>query len=174
MYLKFLPTKSCFNSIPQFSALLNVHPKCSLSVTIQHYCDIVDYVPYAALFISMPCLFYKWKFVHLNPLHLFNPSLPHSPFWQPSLHSLYLRIWFLFLCFPLFLCVFSLYITTVFADFSNSLMILLHCCTVSILSDEKSVIIPIIVLLRVMCIFFSSFVQDFSFNLLIWVSVDSF
>ena len=59
--------------------------------------SIIDYSHHAVLFISY--LFYNWKFVPFNALHLFCPSPHLSPLWQPSVCSLYLWVCF---CFVLF------------------------------------------------------------------------
>lgn len=42
--------------------------------TMQYYYNIVDYTPYAALFLSVIYLFYNEKFAPFNPLYLFCPS----------------------------------------------------------------------------------------------------
>ena len=60
------------------------------------YCNITDYIPFALLFIFVTYLFYKWKFVTTNPLHVF-----HQHLWQPPVCSLYLWV-----CFWVFVCLF--------------------------------------------------------------------
>lgn len=47
-------------------------------VTIRYHTELlhVDCISYAAHYIPVTYLFYDWKFVHFNPLHLFHP-FPH-------------------------------------------------------------------------------------------------
>ena len=49
-------------------------PQCYHPSPQRRYYSIVDYIPYVVLFIPMTYLFCDWKFVSLNPLHLFRPS----------------------------------------------------------------------------------------------------
>lgn len=59
--------------IQQFYILLSAyHDKHShhLSPNNECYYNLIDYIPYAILFISY--LFYDWKFVPLNPLQFSN------------------------------------------------------------------------------------------------------
>lgn len=51
---------------------------------------------------SLACLFYYWKFVPLNSLHLFRQTLQPLPLWQSPVCSLCLWVCFhfaLFICF---------------------------------------------------------------------------
>ena len=48
-------------------------------VTMQAYCNIFDYIPYSVHYVPVTYLFYNWKFVHLNHLHLFHPTLIRLP-----------------------------------------------------------------------------------------------
>ena len=51
-------------------------------------------IPYAILFISATYLFYNWKSVLLNPLHLFHPfPLPTFPLALTRVCSVYLRVY---------------------------------------------------------------------------------
>ena len=51
-----------------------------------------------------PCdLFYNWKFIFPNHLHLFHSISHHSPFWQPPIYSLIL---FFFYCWIVFHCTY--------------------------------------------------------------------
>ena len=60
-----------------------------------NYDSITDQIPYAVYCIPVAYLFYYWRFVPLNPLHLFNPpSLALSPLASTS--SLYLGVCFHF------------------------------------------------------------------------------
>ena len=38
-----------------------------------------DYIPYSVHYVPVTYLFYNWKFVHLNHLHLFHPTLIRLP-----------------------------------------------------------------------------------------------
>ena len=40
---------------------------------MQSYDNIIDYIPYVVRFITVIYLFYNWKFVLRNSLHLFHP-----------------------------------------------------------------------------------------------------
>ena len=42
--------------------------------TIKVYYSIIDYIPYAVLFIPVTCSFCNWEFVLLNLLYLCHPS----------------------------------------------------------------------------------------------------
>ena len=53
------------------------------SITIQSYYNITDNNPYAVYYTAVTYLFYKWRSVPLNPLHLLCPqtsSSGHHPF----------------------------------------------------------------------------------------------
>ena len=51
---------------------------------------IIEYILYKVHYITVTYLFYNWKFLPLNTLHLFHAN-PHNPFfWQQPLCSLYL------------------------------------------------------------------------------------
>ena len=41
---------------------------------MQSYYNIIDYVPYAACYISVNYFLYSWSFILLNPLHLLYPT----------------------------------------------------------------------------------------------------
>lgn len=78
------------NILIQFYVLLSAHwERCS-----HHTCEnnIIDYIPYVVLLIFMTDLFYNWKFLSLNPLHLFNLSFRPPPLCQPPVCSPYSRI----------------------------------------------------------------------------------
>ena len=54
----------------------NVHHNESISV--QSYCNIIDHISYAVYYIPVTYLFYKWRFINLNPFHLFHPDFTPS------------------------------------------------------------------------------------------------
>ena len=68
---------------------------------MQSYYNINDYIPYVLHCGPVTCLFYNWKFVPLNPLHLF--CQPHS---HPSSNLLVCYL-------PLSLFLFCLFISFV-------------------------------------------------------------
>ena len=41
---------------------------------MQSYYNIIDYIPYAAYYISVNYFLYSWRFIILNPLHLLHPT----------------------------------------------------------------------------------------------------
>ena len=49
------------------------------TVTMQTCCSIIDCIPYSVHYIPVTCLFYNRKFVQLNHLHLFHPTLITLP-----------------------------------------------------------------------------------------------
>ena len=53
---------------------------------------IIDYISYAAYYLSVAYLFYNWISALLNPLHLCCPSPQALPFWQPPIFSLLLWV----------------------------------------------------------------------------------
>ena len=67
--------------IQQFYILQNAHHKCSHHLSPHSY-YIINYIPYAVHFIPVPYLFFNWKFVPINPFHLFFPTPYFPPFWQ--------------------------------------------------------------------------------------------
>lgn len=75
------------------------HEKSSKYVTIQSCYCIIDYIPYAAHYISMACLFYNGKFVPLIKLDPFHLPIHLSPLATITLLSVNL-----FLFFVLFIC----------------------------------------------------------------------
>ena len=86
-------------------------------VTIQVYYNIIDYIPYAVQYITLPFLLYSKK-LYLKPLYLFHSPSPltFSP-WQSPICSLYLWVcsvlYCLFICFVSYCIVNSRSIHTV-------------------------------------------------------------
>ena len=70
-------------------------------VTMCHQTKLLQYYWLYSLYCVLPPhdLFYNWKFVAFNPLHLFHPFLHPSHLWQPSVCSLYLWLCFCFVTF---------------------------------------------------------------------------
>ena len=51
-------------------------------VTICHHTKLlqyIDFIPYPVYYLPVTYLFYNWKIVPLNPLHLFHLSPPFLP-----------------------------------------------------------------------------------------------
>ena len=61
-----------------------------LSVTTQNCYSVTDRIPYVVHYIPMTRLFYNWKFVSLNPLHLFHPVPTCLPSGSHSVLSVHL------------------------------------------------------------------------------------
>ena len=78
-----------------------------------NYDCIIDHIPYALYYIPVAYLFYYWRFVPLNPLHLFNPPIP-SPL-TSGIHQFVLciceSVFILVFCLNLFL-KFHIYVKT--------------------------------------------------------------
>ena len=55
----------------------------TMSSLSQSYCNIIDHISHSVCYIPVAYLLYNWKFVPLNPLHLFLPPPVLLPFWQP-------------------------------------------------------------------------------------------
>jgi len=70
-----------------------------------NYGSITDQIPYTVYCIPVAYLFYYWRFVPLNPLHLFNPPIP-SPL-PSGIHQfvlcVYESVFILVFCLTLFL-----------------------------------------------------------------------
>ena len=49
-----------------------------VTTSLHSYCNSIDHILYDVYYISGVYLFYNWKFVSLNPHHLFCPKHPSS------------------------------------------------------------------------------------------------